>query len=253
MLSFLTTQLFGGHVLQAKMNGADIFYLAPQSLYKAGQARRGGVPVLFPQFNNEGFFPKHGFARLMDWQLLQVPASNQHWRAILNADAHSVAPAMGLSKATWPHKAVLTIDALINDQSLKISLTVKNVGSTEFSFTGGLHPYFCWPRGDIEIEQLGVRLSRDLMIEQGEGVEEKFLHRSDRLTVLSATQKMTMKKFGFEEWMVWNPGPKHGLQDIEYGDWRDFYCLEPISSVNPHWLKPGEEFVGGFSLQIDPR
>jgi D-hexose-6-phosphate mutarotase len=116
-----------------------------------------------------------------------------------------------------------------------------------------LHPYFCWPQGDIEIEQLGVRLSRDFMIQHGQGIEEKFLHRSDRLTVLSADQKMTIKKFGFEEWMLWNPGPRHGIQDIEYADWRDFYCLEPISSVNPHKLKPGEEFIGGFSIQIDPR
>jgi glucose-6-phosphate 1-epimerase len=254
---FLETDSFGGHVLQAKLLGQDVFYVAPKILHQAGQPRRGGVPILFPQFNNEGKFPKHGFARVMTWKA--VPSreigkmSGQHWRATLEANTHSVDSFIRNTDAQWPHQAELVIDAVLEENSLAVSLTVKNVGATEFAFAGGLHPYFRWPAGDIEIEQLGVRLSRDLMITEGAGIEEKFLHRSDRVTVLSATHKMTIKKFGFNEWMLWNPGPKHSLQDIDYQDWQSFYCLEPISSISPHILQPLDVFTGGFSIQIEPR
>jgi glucose-6-phosphate 1-epimerase len=251
--SLLDTNLFGGHVLQAHIHDKEIFYVAPKALYQPGQARRGGVPVLFPQFNNDGDFPKHGFARVMEWQLLESNSSVQQWRASLSANLRNVEPLLSGTKAKWPHQAELVINALLENNSLTVSLTVRNTGASEFSFTGGLHPYFCWPQGDIEIEQLGVRLSRDLMMQQGEGIEEKFLHRSDKLNVLCANHKMTIKKFGFDEWMLWNPGPKHSLKDIEFWDWQSFYCLEPISSVKPICLKQGEFFTGGFSIQIEPR
>ncbi len=254
---FLETDTFGGHVLQARLHGEDVFYIAPKVLHQAGQPRRGGVPILFPQFNNEGVFPKHGFARVMAWKTIQPPeigkTTGQHWRATLDANAMSVDSFMQNTSAKWPHHAELVIDAVIESSRLSIELTVKNIGTTEFSFTGGLHPYFCWPAGDIEVQQLGVRLSRDSMMQQGAGIEEKFLHRSDTLSVLSDGHKMTIKKFGFDEWMLWNPGPKHSLQDIEYEDWQSFYCLEPISSIKPHCLKPFEVFTGGFSIQIEPR
>jgi glucose-6-phosphate 1-epimerase len=253
----LETDTFGGHVLQAKLHGEDFFYVAPKVLHQAGQPRRGGVPILFPQFNNEGVFPKHGFARVMTWKTIQPneigKAAGQRWRATLDANANSVDSFIQNTSAQWPHHAELVIDAVLEGDSLSISLRVKNIGTTEFSFTGGLHPYFCWPAGDIEIEQLGVRLSRDSMMQQGAGIEEKFLQLSDTLTVLSDGYKMTIKKFGFNEWMLWNPGPKHNLQDIEYEDWQSFYCLEPISSIKPHALKPSEVFTGGFSIQIEPR
>jgi glucose-6-phosphate 1-epimerase len=254
---FLEADVFGGHVLQAQLLGEDVFYVAPKILHRAGQPRRGGVPILFPQFNHEGVFPKHGFARVMTWKAVQSheigKASEERWRATLDANTNSVDAFIRNTNAKWPHHAELAIDAVLEGNSLSVSLTVKNVGTTEFRFTGGLHPYFYWPKGDIEIEQLGVRLSRDLMLQQGAGIEEKFLHRSDRLTVLSAQQKMTIKKFGFDEWMLWNPGPQHGLQDIEYEDWQSFFCLEPISSIKPHSLKPHEVFTGGFSILIEPR
>jgi glucose-6-phosphate 1-epimerase len=253
----LETDSFGGHVLQAKLLGEDVFYVAPKDLHQAGQPRRGGVPILFPQFNNEGVFPKHGFARVMTWKPVQTyevgKASGQRWRATLDANTESVASFIRNTTAQWPHQAELMIDAALEHGGLSVSLTVKNVGATEFSFSGGLHPYFCWPAGDIEIEQLGVRLSRELMTQEGAGIEEKFLHRSDRLTVLSGSHKMTIKKFGFNEWMLWNPGPKHSLQDIEPQHWQSFYCLEPISSIKPHSLQPLEVFTGGFSIQIEPR
>jgi glucose-6-phosphate 1-epimerase len=254
---FLETDSFGGHVLQAKLQGEEIFYVAPKVLHQLGQPRRGGVPILFPQFNNEGVFPKHGFARVMNWETTQShepgKALGQHWRATLDANADSVDAFIRNTSAQWPHQAELVIDAVLEEGGLTVTLTVRNVGTTEFSFTGGLHPYFCWPAGEIEIEQLGVRLSRDVMMQQGAGIEEKFLHRSDRLTVLSVGHKMKIKKFGFQEWMLWNPGPKHSLQDIEYQDWQSFYCLEPISSISPHCLKPFEVFTGGFSIQVEPR
>ncbi len=44
--------------------GKEQLYLSPQALYEAGKAVRGGVPVVFPQFEKRGpdrSLPRHGW------------------------------------------------------------------------------------------------------------------------------------------------------------------------------------------------
>ena len=45
-----------------------MLYLSPVSGYGAGQAIRGGVPLIFPQFGERGHGRRHGVARLQSWQ-----------------------------------------------------------------------------------------------------------------------------------------------------------------------------------------
>ena len=59
--------LQGAHVLSWVSQGRERLYLSPSNLWDGTSAIRGGVPVCFPQFNQRGTLPKHGFARNMDW------------------------------------------------------------------------------------------------------------------------------------------------------------------------------------------
>ena len=63
----LLVALHGGHVLSWVALGAEQLYLSPRSLLDGRAAIRGGVPVCFPQFNERGPLPKHGFARNLPW------------------------------------------------------------------------------------------------------------------------------------------------------------------------------------------
>jgi glucose-6-phosphate 1-epimerase len=238
---------FGGQLAQAQLSGFKIFYEAPLSLHVKGDPRRGGVPVLFPQFNNVGNFAKHGFARTMNWHLLAE--SKNTWAAQLNASSENVTPHLPLGSAPWPHNAQLTLTTETFANSLEVMLVVENTGDSTFSFAGGLHPYFAWNEGDAHIPELGIRLSRAQMLERGSGIEER-VGCADQLTLAMRDYSLTIKRIGFKEWMLWNPGPSHTLKDIAPNDWQQFICLEPITLAHPHTLAPGQKFEGGFALTL---
>ncbi|MET0654188.1 MAG: hypothetical protein ABWY94_01280, partial [Pseudoxanthomonas sp.] len=58
----------GAQVLSWTSGGAERLYLSPRALLDGHSAIRGGVPICFPQFNQRGPRPKHGFARNLPWQ-----------------------------------------------------------------------------------------------------------------------------------------------------------------------------------------
>ena len=180
-----------------------IFYEAPPSRYAVGSPRRGGVPVLFPQFATHGVFGKHGFVRQMPWQVLQpeVQANELAWQATLQATPASVKPYNEYE--TWLHTAVLSLAVQQTAATLKVTLKVTNTGSTEFSFTGGLHPYFLWSEGNCTIQSEDCSVRR--VVEQsalGGAVVEELLGNADVMQIIMADRLLTLRKFGFREWML---------------------------------------------------
>ena len=63
----VTVALHGAQVLSWVSGGYERLYLSPKALFDGESAIRGGVPVCFPQFNQRGPLPKHGFARNLWW------------------------------------------------------------------------------------------------------------------------------------------------------------------------------------------
>ena len=123
----------GAQVLSWQAAGAERLYLSPASACDGNTAIRGGVPVCFPQFNQRGTLPKHGFVRNMPWQLL-------------GSDVHAASHVFELqandaTRSIWPvdFRALLTVDLQVHQ--LKISLRVENLGDKPLTFTGALHTY----------------------------------------------------------------------------------------------------------------
>ena len=60
-----TVLLHGAHLVSwIPAGGQEQLYLSPTTLYGEGRAVRGGVPVVFPQFNMRGpLAAKHGLSR----------------------------------------------------------------------------------------------------------------------------------------------------------------------------------------------
>jgi hypothetical protein len=82
-----TVALHGGHVLSwVPAGGRECLYLSPRSGYAPGQAIRGGVPVIFPQFSDRGPLKRHGFARVVPWQLTQQSTADDAATALLRLD-----------------------------------------------------------------------------------------------------------------------------------------------------------------------
>ena len=66
--------LHGAHVTSWVPAGArdDRLFLSATSRFGEGEAIRGGVPVCFPQFADQGALAPHGFVRTTAWTLVRA-------------------------------------------------------------------------------------------------------------------------------------------------------------------------------------
>ncbi|MBT8637310.1 D-hexose-6-phosphate mutarotase [Polynucleobacter paneuropaeus] len=254
----LLQEAFGAQILQAQYDAkSPIFYLSPIS--KSGIPRRGGVPILFPQFADSGPFAKHGFVRNLDWDCIKrfddgvlQQGTNSHY-------CLDIAPNI---VSGWDHHARLDFITHISANELVLTLKVANLGLSSFSWTGGLHPYFYVDdvlktgllglTGSALIDRYDSRNNVDqspLIIFNDEPCER--LYQSN-LPVRLETQGRVLKlsSTGFSEWMIWNPGSVDSVHfaDLPQGDWRHFICVEPVSVTNPILIEPGKEFCGSLSI-----
>ena len=69
--------LQGAHVVSWQAAGRERLYLSPRNVWDGRSAIRGGVPVCFPQFNQRGSLPKHGFARNSVWTAGQAKVQDE--------------------------------------------------------------------------------------------------------------------------------------------------------------------------------
>ncbi|UUZ64987.1 D-hexose-6-phosphate mutarotase [Polaromonas sp. P1-6] len=218
--------------------------------------RAGGVPVLFPQFADRGPLLKHGFARTTLWTLVRESSSDQ---------AHSVAFELAIAPgqfADWPHAAHLALLAEVSQNGFCMSLQITNTGTSAFTWTGGLHPYFAVD--DVQACTLAGltglpvqdRYDASLTIEPdgppgwGSQPFERLYGACPPLTLFTGSRRLTLTASGFDQWMVWNPGQAGGdaLPDLPVGDRRRFVCLEPVCITRPAKLVPGAVFNGTLTI-----
>ncbi len=247
----------GAQVLQAQLGGADVFYLSPLSMTPPV---RGGVPVLFPQFNDVGPLVKHGMVRTLPWILLKDEQSSTG--DITTQLQYELTLKQG-DHPSWPHAAQLKLSVLETAQTLEFALNIVNVGADRFDWTGGLHPYFAL-QDLLNSQMLGL---------SGLPVKDKFdaslrtqppgdLAWSDQpferlfdglpnLVLRDDTRSLHLSATGFNQWMVWNPGRSGGdaLKDLPAGDWQRFVCIEPVCVTRPVTLEPGETFHGRLRIE----
>ena len=227
MLDFLP---LGAQLLQASLAGRELFYLSPGP-HQPQAARRGGVPVLFPQFAGNGPLPKHGFARNRDWALNTPHPNTCVARLQLTRTDHP----------QWLHSAELTLTTVLRDM-LTQTLCIENTGSSTFSFSGGLHPY--WAVTDIA----HCSISGLSLPGLGHREIDEWHAGGEAITLQDGEQQLRLSQQGFQGWQVWNPGPDHALSDMPSADWQRFVCLEPVV-MTPIQLAPSEIFEGALRVE----
>jgi len=221
----------GAQLLRASIAGRELLYLS-SGPHQSQAARRGGIPVLFPQFAGNGPLLKHGFARHRDWTLSTPHPDTCVARLQLTRIDHP----------QWPHCAELTLTTVLGD-ALTQTLRIENTGSTAFSFSGGLHPY--WAVSDIAHCSIS-----DLSLPGlGQREIDEWHAGGEAITLQDGEQQLRLSQQGFQGWQVWNPGPDHALSDMPSADWQRFVCLEPVV-MTPIQLAPGEIFEGVLRVQV---
>ncbi len=259
-----TLSLYGGQVLSWKPAGAaEQLYLSARSEYVPGKAIRGGVPVCFPQFAERGPLPKHGFARTLPWELVSQEVGKDDALAVLrlrDSDA---------TRAVWPHAFELELSVRVSGRLLDIELACENTGDAPLQFTTALHTYLRVADLDaVSVEGLsGLRyfdsikqaeaLQRmDLLLTGEKGVLDLdriyFGVKERPLLVAEERRQVLIKQQGFDDAVVWNPGPERcaKLADMPPEGWSEMLCVEAANIGRPIELQPGESWVGRQSLGV---
>jgi glucose-6-phosphate 1-epimerase len=250
----------GGHLLSwvpaGADPGADRLWTSSTAVCGPGLAIRGGIPVIFPQFAGRGPLPKHGLARDRAWQPdtsgSPGPAT---FRATLVDDE--------ATRAVWPHRFSLQLVATAAGGTLTVELLVGNLDVAPLEFTAALHCYLRVRTPDATVhglagltaednagggqlvvpaEPLPALGTRDWAVRDSPG-PARLEDGPDLLEVLTER---------WQDTVVWNPGPGHGLADVEPDGERRFVCVEP-AVLRPVELAPGAGWRSVLTLRTGTR
>lgn len=238
-------------------SGRERFFLSPNAVFAPGQAIRGGVPVVFPQFSGRGPLKKHGFARGLPWSPRPVAALPDGCSR-LSLELESCAETRG----QWPHDFQAAMEITLGASELEMRLHVRNTGSAPFSFTAALHSYLAASLSDARLLGLAGRpyedaadggrwrVQRDDTVEFGEEVDRVYPEVGGELALVSDGQRLRIGADGFRDVVVWNPGPAlaAALPDLGDGHYAHFVCVEAANVLHPVVLSPGESWSGAQIL-----
>lgn len=249
-----TITLHGAHVVSwLSAAGVEQLYLSPNARFESGQAIRGGVPVVFPQFNSRGVLPRHGFARTCRWAVQED--------ATALADACSVTLALQnhkVIKALWPYAFACTLTVALQEDRLAMTLQVSNQDAEPFSFQAALHTYLAIGSIDrVRITGLegadfedctdagGNAVQRHTPLRPCEAIDRIYFNAPAQLQVHSALGQMELQHKGFNDVVVWNPGEAARVPpDLPKDGFRHFLCVEAARIGQPVVLDPDQVWSG---------
>ena len=251
-----TVLLHGGQLVSWIPAGdQERLYLSPLARFGEGQAVRGGIPVIFPQFEQHGPLPRHGLARTRTWQWVEGAVRGGAAIGVLRLSDDDA------SRAIWPHRFEAELSFSFAGLQLEVELAITNTGEAPFDFTAALHSYLLID--DLRQARLaglyGVRYL-DKLTGQTQPQELDplgFVGQIDRiyydahqihkapLTLATAMGRMAISNEGFDDVVVWNPGPAQAaaMADLPDDDWQHFLCVEAAAIGRPVTLAPGQEWI----------
>jgi len=254
----------GAQVLSWRDSGGkERLYLSPQAegmkrgdpVNRIYPSIRAGMPVCFPQFSGRGLIMKHGFARGMSWQR---KTASEGGAFLLSDD--------DLTRQHWPHAFSAELTATLSEDALTVVLEIVNRDHSPWPFTCALHTYLAV--GDVRntrIDGLKGVTYQDATAENVEVVQQEDMAsipgEVDRVYMCSPQEIMlledgrpslSIRQSGFEDTVVWNPGPEkaRALKDVPDEDWLRMLCIEAAQAARPVLLQPGQIWRGSQTLQV---
>jgi glucose-6-phosphate 1-epimerase len=251
--------LHGAHVTSwTPAGGGEALFVSRAAKFDGESSIRGGVPVVFPQFADNGPLPKHGFARTETWERVDAGDSRATLR-LRDSEA---------TRALWPHAFAAEFAVELDERRLTMRLRIENTGAEPFDFTAALHTYLrvadVWRsavdgltgvtyRDKVRDGQTFVEDDAELRIE-GE-LDRVYLGPPAELRVRDEAggRGLRVRREGFADTVVWNPGAQGAadLPDMEAGEEREFLCVEAAQVADPLRLEPGASWTGAQVLEIE--
>lgn len=256
--------LHGAHITSWRpAGGEEALFLSDRAVFAAGEAIRGGVPVVFPQFSDRGPLPKHGFARTLTWEWVNEDEAHTAERAVLRL---TDSPA---TRALWPQEFTLELTVTPRESALTIEISVENRGTAELSFSTALHTY-------LRIDEIAAVTVTGLegthYRSKPEGVEDEvdqaaqleirgeidrvYRNAPREITVTdpAAARTIRVASEGFQDAVVWNPGARlaAAMADMDDEEYRAMLCVEAAQVESPVTLAPGASWRAAQLLRCTP-
>lgn len=238
--------------------GAQLLHFQPRgqrpwlwcaSRWPQGAAIRGGVPVCWPWYGRhpgESGWPSHGWARLMDWELLDS-----------RVDEQSVHLRWQLELCDWQ----VILEAELGAH-MELRLRTRHQDSEPCQLSHALHAY--WRISDVvRVALLGLDgasgqdlLKREGCVQQGALRIEDGCHRifqrgaQLQLQDLSWQRRLLIDTRGGANSVVWHPGSRP-LTDVSWSEALGFLSVQAAScAADSLSLKPGEEAVLALKARL---
>ncbi len=245
----------GAHVVSWVSGGRERLFLSSKTVWDGRAAIRGGIPVCFPQFNQRGDLPKHGFVRNRPWTLLTAERGDASLCLGLNGD-DSI-------RALWPaeFEARLRVDLL--PEKLCVTLEVRNLGTQALSFTGALHSYLAVSDiAQVRLSGLGGQKEWDSLADTHQSALKSLqcvgpfdrvysaphapMHLHDPQGGLEISNSE-----GWADCVVWNPGAAGcaGMADMTPDAFEHMLCVEAAQVFQPISVAPGGYWSGSQVLR----
>lgn len=244
---------------------APIVWLSPATRFTAGKPLRGGTPVCWPWFGphpDDPTKPAHGFARNLDWDVVETARLDDAVRIVLRL---TPGPAQ---RELWPHRAELTLTATVGTH-LRLELTTRNTGAEPFSVTQALHTYFhVGDIGAVRVEGLDGKTYIDQVNGNVRGVQSGpvtvtgevdriYLDCPGPTTIVdeSLQRKIRITKQGSHSYVVWNPWIEKSARLGDMGDngYQHMICVETCNAGDDAVdIAPGASHTLGTEYSVEP-
>ncbi len=257
----------GAHVAHWTPAGQKpVLLTSSKSLFAAGKAIRGGVPIIWPWFGGRGGGlpgPAHGFARTMDWTVegTELRSDGSVGIALVLAP-NDATKALGFGAFHLRFRASF-------GKTFEMELETRNTAGEALKYEEALHTYFAI--GDIG--KTGVTgLEGTTFIDKTDGFKRK-QHGAEPVKVAKETdqvhlnsqaacvihdaaggRRIVVEKSGSDSTVVWNPWTEKikGMADMGPDEWREFICVESCNAAdNAVTLAPGGTRVLRCAIRVE--
>ena len=248
----LTVYEYGAHVTSwVSQSGKERLFTSQKAIFEKPNAIRGGIPIIFPQFNERGPIVRHGFARNMDWQVIRQSESKIVFELLSNKQ----------TKLLWPYHFRALYKIELNEHDISLSLTIRNTDNKPFSFTAALHSYFkveqladsyiqglthlkYWDNDGTDFDQHKSESQTALKFK--DAIDRVYFKLNSPLTFYNGIDTLNIQHEGFEDCVIWNPGKQDAknMKDFDDTEYNDMLCIEAAQIDKPIELKPNDMWTG---------
>ncbi len=247
----------GAHVVSWVSGGRERLFLSPNTVWDGRAAIRGGIPVCFPQFNQRGDLPKHGFVRNRPWALLAAVHGDSPNTLCFGFSANDS------TRAIWPAEFEARLRVDLQPGKLCVTLDVRNLGTQAFSLTGALHSYLAVSDiARVRLSGLGGQKEWDALADTHQTALESLQCTGPFDRVYSAPHAPMhlhdpqggleiSNSEGWADCVVWNPGAAGcaGMADMTPDAFTHMLCVEAAQVFEPITVAPGAQWSGSQRLR----